>query len=205
MGVSERKARAKEALRQHILDAATELFVSEGYQNVSMRKIADKIEYAPATIYLYFKDKREIGETIVREVFEQLTEQLQTLEKSITDPDEALRAGLRCYILFGLEHPHHYLLTFGPDPEPDLSGELTPTDRAGLEALAQLRKALMRCMDAGTVRRDDPEVLAQTTWMCLHGITQMLICLKTAPSFPMAPEEAIISTGLDMLLRGLRP
>ncbi len=205
MGVAERKARAKEALRQHILDAATELFVSEGYQNVSMRKIADKIEYAPATIYLHFKDKREIVETIAREVFEDLTDKLQTLDKSISDPLEALRAGLKCYILFGLEHPHHYLLTFGPDVEMNQGPEMTATDLAGLETLEQLRNSLIRCMEAGQIRHHDPDVLAQTIWMSMHGITQMLICLRKEPHFPMAPDEAIISMGLDLVIRGLRP
>ena len=56
MGIKERRAREKEQLRRQILSAARELFVNEGYENVSMRKIANKIEYSPTTIYLYFKD-----------------------------------------------------------------------------------------------------------------------------------------------------
>ncbi len=52
MGVKERRAREKEQLRQQILSAARELFVTEGYEHVSMRKSADKIEYSPTTIYL---------------------------------------------------------------------------------------------------------------------------------------------------------
>ena len=57
MGVQERRAREKENIREEILDAARTLFVKEGYENVSIRKIAAKIEYAPGTIYLYFEDK----------------------------------------------------------------------------------------------------------------------------------------------------
>ena len=58
MGVKERRAREKEQLRRQIIAAARELFVNEGYENVSMRKIADKIEYSPTMIYLYFKTRR---------------------------------------------------------------------------------------------------------------------------------------------------
>ena len=58
MGVLERRAREKEALRARILDAATSCFVEEGYENVSIRKIAERIEYSPATIYLYLRTKR---------------------------------------------------------------------------------------------------------------------------------------------------
>ncbi len=53
MGTKERRTREKEELRRQIIAAARELFVNEGYENVSMRKIADKIEYSPTTIYLY--------------------------------------------------------------------------------------------------------------------------------------------------------
>ena len=58
MGVTERRERERQAVRQEILDAARALFIEEGYEKTSMRKIAEKIEYSPTTIYLYFKDKR---------------------------------------------------------------------------------------------------------------------------------------------------
>jgi AcrR family transcriptional regulator len=60
MGISQRREREQEQLRRKIFDAASELFAQEGYQNVSMRKIAERIEYSPTTIYLYFKDKNEL-------------------------------------------------------------------------------------------------------------------------------------------------
>jgi AcrR family transcriptional regulator len=67
MGVQERRARQKEGVREEILDAARTLFVKEGYEHVSMRKIAEKVEYAPGTIYLYFRDKAEILDRICEE------------------------------------------------------------------------------------------------------------------------------------------
>jgi AcrR family transcriptional regulator len=60
MGILERKEREKQEMRDLILNVATEMFIEEGYDKTSIRKIADKIEYSPATIYLYFKDKDEI-------------------------------------------------------------------------------------------------------------------------------------------------
>ena len=67
MGVHERRAREKKELRQEILDAARDLFLREGYENVSMRKIAEKIEYSPTTIYLYFQDKADLLDCICEE------------------------------------------------------------------------------------------------------------------------------------------
>src|SRR5436190_938449 len=60
MGIKERQERDREAVRRAILDAARDLFVSEGYNNVSMRKIAERIEYSPASIYSYFPSKDDI-------------------------------------------------------------------------------------------------------------------------------------------------
>ena len=81
MGVKERKARQKKFLRQEILDAASELFVKDGYENVSMRRIADKIEYSPTTIYLYFKDKAELLEQVCQETFARLKQVLVRIEE----------------------------------------------------------------------------------------------------------------------------
>ena len=68
MGTKERRAREKEQLRRQILVAARELFVNEGYESVSMRKkFANKIEYSPTTIYLYFKDKADLLDSVCKE------------------------------------------------------------------------------------------------------------------------------------------
>src|SRR6478672_1258603 len=69
MGIKERQERDREAVRRSILDAARELFVSEGYRNVSIRKIAEKIEYSPAAIYGYFPSKDDIFYALAEEGF----------------------------------------------------------------------------------------------------------------------------------------
>src|SRR6266478_3979469 len=118
MGVKERRARQKKFLRQEILDAASELFVRDGYENVSMRRIADRIEYSPTTIYLYFKDKAELLENICNETFSKLSQRLSRIMEQPGEPVERLKRGLIAYIEFGLENPHHYRSTFMmPIPE----------------------------------------------------------------------------------------
>src|SRR5271167_4220605 len=105
MGVKERKARQKRFLRQEILDAASELFVREGFENVSMRRIADKIEYSPTTIYLYFRDKAELLENVCQETFAGLMKRLSVIGEQSGDPVERLKKGLLAYIDFGVENP----------------------------------------------------------------------------------------------------
>ena len=79
MGTKERREREKEEIRQKILDAARELFVQEGYDAVSMRKIAEKIEYSPTAIYLHFKDKRSVLIALCDEDFLRLARELQKI------------------------------------------------------------------------------------------------------------------------------
>src|SRR5262245_39054027 len=69
MGIKERHERDREAIKRAILDAARNLFVSEGYQNVSIRKIAERIEYSPAAIYGYFSSKDDIFFALAEEGF----------------------------------------------------------------------------------------------------------------------------------------
>src|SRR5580704_18879777 len=112
MGVQERRARQKEGIREEILDAARTLFVKEGYEHVSIRKVAGKVEYAPGTIYLYFRDKAEILDRICEETFAKLLRKMGAIEHDTAAPLDKLRRGLRTYIQFGLENPNHYIVTF---------------------------------------------------------------------------------------------
>lgn len=199
MGVAERRAREKEELRGQILQAAASLFVEEGFENVSMRKIADRIEYSPATIYLYFKDKAELCQSICVELFDLLCRDLEALQKQKLPPEEMLRQCFRTYIDFGLAHPQHYVFTLGlPDPA-DLSVAMM---EPGMRAFDNLRQGLARCMEAGVIERQDIEKTAQTTWMMLHGITSLLI---TKRSFPFLDRETLIASGIDRIVRSLRP
>lgn len=204
MGIAERRQREKEAVRAQILAAATELFANEGFEAVSMRKIADKIEYAPSTIYLYFKDKEELSGTIVTEVFDELTGVLEKIQNEQHEPLEAFRRGILAYIRFGLEHPHHYAVTFGNSPIPEVPGELTAADRAALKCFDQLRQCLQRCMDAGAIRPADIGVLSETIWTFIHGTTDILICQDKVVNFPWAPKEQVIETAVDLIVRSIK-
>lgn len=206
MGVAERRLREREALRGQILAAATELFLSEGVQNVSIRKIADKIEYAPSTIYLYFKDKESILQSICTGVFQDLTARLQAVNWENRPPIDALREGCRIYIEMGMEHPNQYQLVFGqpwgPPPEP--SAEIPEADLAGLEAYEELHKAIVRCQEARAIRAEDPHVLSQAIWLTIHGVTHMLNQKSHSPDFPWANSDAVIDRALDFVCDSVR-
>ena len=112
MGVKERRTREKEQLRRQIIAAARELFVNEGYENVSMRKIADKIEYSPTMIYLYFKNKADLLDSVCKETLLNLLNTLELLKRDKSNPIETLRKSGKAYVEFGLKYPQDYKLTF---------------------------------------------------------------------------------------------
>lgn len=207
MGIAERRAREKEELRAKILEAAGELFVEQGFESVSLRKIADRIEYSPATIYLYFKDKEELLTTLCGETFAQLLATLLEFERAEGDPLTKLRAGLRFYIDFGLEHPNHYVLTFCTPHQHYHQFENTPdfenTNRTALETFDTLRRSLQRCREAQVVDFNDLEETAQTVWMFIHGTVSLLILNYGDPHFPWCDKERLIENSLDMILASL--
>lgn|SRR5271155_24378 len=201
MGVKERKARQKKFLRQEILDAASELFVRNGYENVSMRRIADKIEYSPTTIYLYFKDKSELLEQVCKETFGRLVQRLSKIMEQPGDPVERLKRGLLAYVQFGLENPHHYRATFMMVlPEGFGGKKMHQDDSPGMQAFAFLTRGLGDCLKAGKMPAMNVELAAQTLWAGVHGITSLLI---THHDFPWVGREKVIHSTVDTLVAGL--
>src|SRR5262249_52771570 len=112
MGVTERRERERQVVRQEILDAARALFFEEGYERTSMRKVVQKIEYSLTIIYLYFYDKRELLDSICAETFSKFVKGLQESGQANEDPLQNLRVTLRAYVEFGLKNPNDYGVTF---------------------------------------------------------------------------------------------
>jgi len=203
MGVAERKAREKQELKQQILDAARELFAREGYENVSMRKIGEKIEYSPATIYTYFKHKDEILDCLCEETFLKLhTHKLAALHEMKGDVLEALEKGMETYIRFGLDHPEDYIVTFilkaAPYEKP--GHHETRKAKTGQQCFNDMRNIVRRCMEEGKIKNGDVEATSQALWAGIHGLTALLI---TQPGFPFVERDRLIRRLIEILVRGV--
>jgi AcrR family transcriptional regulator len=200
MGVQERRAREKKELRQEILDAARDLFVREGFENVSMRKIAEKIEYSPTTIYLYFQDKSELLDCICEETFARLVKKQTVLDQTVEQPLERLSRSLKSYIEFGLKHPNSYKVAFMmPEPFEDL--EHCPRSHAmGQKAFDHLRRTLKQCVEQELIEVADVEATAQALWATIHGLTSLLIA---HPRFQWVERGHLIDTLVENSLSGL--
>ena len=115
MGIKERQERDREAVRRSILDAARELFVSEGYRNVSIRKIAEKIEYSPAALYGYFPSKDDIFYALADEGFRLLHDadsRLLTTQFAALEPLDRIKAIFWRLYEFSRQHPQYFELMF---------------------------------------------------------------------------------------------
>src|SRR5215469_13257856 len=110
--IRHRQEREKQELRQAILAAAGELFLEQGYERFSLRKVAERVGYSPTTIYLYFRDKDDLLFTVVDEGFKRFGQQLVAAAESQEDPWERIIALGRAYVAFGLQNPMYYQLMF---------------------------------------------------------------------------------------------
>jgi AcrR family transcriptional regulator len=201
MGSKQRREREKKELRQEILDAARELFVQEGYENVSMRRIAEKIEYSPTTIYLYFDDKVSLLYAICEETFARLAKRMETIAKDAGDPVRALKKGCRAYVDFGLKYPNHYKVTFINHPEHPRDDKRHLKEQSmGMRAYGNLRAAVEACIKAKKFRETNVDAVTQMVWAGGHGVTSLLI---TMPGFPWVKKNELIDLMIDTLVDGL--
>lgn len=202
MGTQERRSRQKDELRRKILAAATHMFVEEGYENVSMRKIAEAIEYAPSTIYLHFRHKVELVSSICVEAFAELERRLDSTIGQGLPPMEALRLALRQYVQFGLDHPAHYAFVFCTPPFvlKDIDpASFTTIHLCALGPFQRLRTAIESCITSGDMPATGLESTSQSIWLCVHGITSGLIA---DCGLPFIDRERLIEESLHRILKG---
>jgi AcrR family transcriptional regulator len=206
MGVHERRERERIETREKILDAARELFIAEGYDGVSMRQVAEKIEYTPTTIYGYFRDKEELFLELCHSDLRDLAESFVKLAQ-IPGLAQRLRRIGHAYIDFGLKNPNHYRMMF-MTAHPEITEEVERRMGKGnpeKDAYAFLRHTVVEALAAGLFRNDlnDPELIAQTLWAGAHGMVSLQIAKGDDKWVPWRSLKRRADLMLDGLLKGL--
>lgn len=196
-----RRERESSEIRRKIIEAARSLFLNQGYAEVSMRKIADQIEYSPTTIYHYFANK----EAVVRELLvEGNTLFLQALQQRV---DEAQAAGLNAldtlktvsdaYVRFGTANPEYYNILFISNLESVSLVSLIDSGR--FKGFELLEAGLKAAMEEGCIMQGDERLIARSVWSMLHGLTSLLLNFE----LPMAKSnDELIAFTIDTFLRG---
>jgi AcrR family transcriptional regulator len=195
MGITQRREREREEVRRKILDAAQDLFATEGYERVTMRRVAEAIEYSPTTIYLHFKDKDELVHSLCDENFRTLIEALGKAEPTPADPVEKIRQLGLGYARFGVTHPNHYRFMFLTP-----FGDHHQASAAGEQAFGIVRAMVAEAIASGRFRSGDVDTTAQVLWASLHGVVSLLITYgaEKFPCSPAAPDlvDQLIDNGL---------
>src|SRR5579859_7629461 len=175
MGIVERKEKQKQEIRKMILDASMKLFVEQGFEHVSIRKIADLIEYSPTTVYLYFKDKDEIFFSLHDIGFQKLQELNRNLD-NINNPFLRLHKMGENYLNFGLDNPEYYDLMFIQREPMKKLNEMACSDwESGDAAMARLRSTIRECMEQGYLAKEDIDLVSMSVWSIVHGLVSLAI------------------------------
>ncbi len=198
MTIAARKLRQKEEMKGLILKEAMKLFLAEGFGNVSIRRIAEKIEYSPATIYLYFKDKDEILCALHEEGFNELYRRQLAIPKT-KDPLERIRKHGHVYVKFALEQDEYYNLMFiMRSPVKKFENNAEQWD-AGLRSYEFFKKDVKAAIDAGVLRAADPELATFSLWSHAHGIVSLML-RKRCPMIDQSQLPAIAKAALDFVI-----
>ncbi len=173
MGISDRKEREKIELKELILKEARAIFLEEGFEKTSIRKIADRIEYSPTTIYLYFQDKNELLLALHQESFNHLFQSLSSVG-SIPDAFGRLVALGHAYIEYGLKNPEEYELMFAlkaPLEALECKDEIWCD---GLKAIDLVKSMVQDCQAHGYLPIHlNAETTAIMLWGQVHGLVSL--------------------------------
>jgi AcrR family transcriptional regulator len=200
MGIKERQERDREAVRRSILDAARELFVSEGYENVSIRKIAEKIEYSPAAIYGYFPAKDDIFFALAEEGFRLLHRPHDARSHTASALDE-VRAMFWHFYQFSLEHPQYFALMFVDRSVPSIS-RVYERFAFAREVKQELMSRLQQCIDEGTLPPTvTPAAAFRLLLTSLLGVATMRLSNRLSPG---EDADEIARDALEVTVAGLR-
>ncbi|MEQ1572916.1 MAG: TetR/AcrR family transcriptional regulator [Vicinamibacterales bacterium] len=199
MGIKERQERDRQVVRQAILAAARELFVNEGFRNVSMRKIAERIEYSPAAIYGYFPSKDDIFFALAEEGFRVLADSGAAATKRVTDPLGRLKEALWAFYTFSKQYPQYFELMFLDRSVPSLNQDFQRFEFFQATT-ARVEADIRACIDSGKFSVGlEPAAALHVLWVGILGAAAINHTGRLAPG---EDADALAHDLLEALLAG---
>ena len=203
-----RREREKEAMRKNILKAASHEFLEHGYEDFSLRRVAERIGYTPTTIYLYFRNKDDLLHRTVLEGFLEFDAQIADVAAAHPDPLERVEALGNFYVQFGMSNSALYRLMFMQRSdlylmprfhEEDVNAEnLSPLNPQGQtpQILAQklLVQAIEEAMENGSIPTGDAKLKADVLWVGVHGLVSLAISPLISAEYAPTLQEELIHT-----------
>jgi len=210
MGTSERLERERHAKRVLIMDAARELFLERGYDAVTLRQIAERIEHSTTAIYVHFADKFDLFQQLVHDDFRRFDHAL-TQHAGIVDPVERLQRIGRAYVEFAMTMPRSYEMMFMRPPTALEVGKGSPPSDDGAPGKAAYQTLVATCVDLVAQGRlhphlVDPLAVAQAVWSAVHGLVALRLRCEHEPELQWRSRDEVVALLMTMICQGiLRP
>jgi AcrR family transcriptional regulator len=210
ISLANRKARGSGHERLgEILAAAKELFLEHGAENVTTRKIAERVGISQTALFSYYKTKDEILGRLMQDAFGELAHALANAGDAAADTRDWLQRAVAGYVGFGLKYPDEYRLAFmvvkaHKKTADTSSAQPGIVQRIALPVFQQLERKVAEAMAAGALRGDlgSPMLVAQTLWAAMHGLTALLIA-RPRPHFPWEDLDDLIRAQTALILAGI--
>jgi len=198
---SARKAKGDGHLRRaEILEAAERIFIRDGYQGATIRKIAEEVGVSSTALYMHFRDKDEILLEICGGAISTLLASNSEISERPIDPVARVRMMLDAYMRFGLENPNTYRLAFCAAPVEVAAQRREVTAELGARCYDRFRGAVAEIAAQGRLRLGDANAAAFTLWAACHG----LVALAIGEKHPGPTDrEKLMALMLDTVFQGL--
>jgi AcrR family transcriptional regulator len=198
---SARKAKGDGHLRRaEILQAAEAIFVRDGYEGATIRKIADEVGVSSTALYMHFRDKDEILIEICEGAIGVLLSVNTEIFQRPIDSISRVRLMLDAYMHFGLANPNTYRLVFCSTQPDHTTGRTEVWQDLGARTYDTFKAAVAGIADDGRLRHGDADTAAQLLWSACHGLVSLRI---TRTKSDWAPSETMVPMMLDTLFEGL--
>jgi AcrR family transcriptional regulator len=199
MGIVERKIRHKEEVRSGILAAAWNMVTTEGWQSLSIRKIADAIEYSIPVIYNHFENKEAILLEFSKEGYQKLAVILQDAKDSYESSFEQLTGMADAYWDFAFDNKEYYQLMFGLGiPACEMVTQIEEIKSMTSILTSTIKEALHI---AGN-KNSDPFLKFNTYWSILHGLVSIQMIEREGK--PDKIKKLILKDAMEGFCRSLR-
>lgn len=199
---SSRAAERRTERRWQIVDTASQLFSEHGYENVTLRAIAEKLGYSHAALYRYFPDKASLLAEICRDTFDHLAVELDAQQNQAKGPEAQLLAVSLGFVRFGIAHPHHFQVVFSGPGNSHSFGANEHMDAIGRSLFERLMQTFVRCSEAVGLSKETEMLDANTWWISLFGTTHVLTSscgVITPPSI-----DEVIQRHIHVMWQGFR-
>ena len=194
----------KQEIRENIIEIARELFVNEGYENTSMRKIAAQAGFAPTKIYYYFENKKAILRHFWDDIADELWEFCEPSSDILNgDPLELIRYLMNRNVRYWINNPKSYQLGIATqDFKADIKENFDVyTAKGTAKYIEVMHNSVQKCIDNGTFRINDMLLASQIIGLSVYGIYGAFYSL---PTVQWQDKENLISNAIDNTLLGLQ-